>query len=97
MLRGLLIDVAQNPKTGMAIGGTMTSAGAAVNWLDIAKEWIGTGSIVIGVALSIAALIAQIVRIRNDRNAEIRAQAADRRAEEMHRAQIEAMRNARSD
>lgn len=97
MLRDLLIDVAQNPKIGMALGGVTGSAGAALNWLDITKEWIGTGSIAIGVALSIAALIAQIVRIRNDRNAEIRAQAADRRAEEMHRAQIEAMRNARSD
>lgn len=96
MLRMQLIELAQNPKIGMAVGGIMTSAGAAVSWFELAKEWLGFGSIAIGVILSVAALIAQIVRIRNDRAADRRAEAAERRAEEMHRAQIEAIKNGKN-
>lgn len=96
MLRMQLIELAQNPKIGMAVGGVTASAGAAVSWFELVKEWLGFGSIAIGIILSIAALVAQIVRIRNDRSAERRAEAAERRAEEMHRAQIEAMKNARN-
>ena len=95
MLKMQLIDLAQNPKVAGVIGGVTASTGIAVNWFELVKEWMGAGSIAIGVALSLAALIAQVVRIRNDRAADRRAEAAERRAEEMHRAQIEAMTNAR--
>jgi len=97
MLKMQLIELAQNPKIGMAVGGITTSAGVAVSWLEVVKEWLGFGSIAIGVILSVAALIAQIVRIRNDRASDRRAEAAERRADEMHRAQLEVMKNARND
>ena len=99
MLRNFLVEMAQNPKVGMALGGVTSSAGAALNWLDVTKEWLGTASIVIGIVLSIAALFAQISRIRNDRidrdirlAADRRADAAELRAQELHRVQLEVMR-----
>lgn len=89
MLRDFFAEAMQSPKVGMAIGGAVSSAGAAVKWLDVAKEWISTGSIILGVLLSLCALVAQIVRIRNDRR-------ADKRAEEMHRLRIEAIKNGKN-
>ena len=77
MLRDFIAEAAQNPKVGMAVGGLVSSAGAASTWFDLAKEWISGGAMFMGLILSIVAFIAQVQRIRNERRAE-------RRAQELH-------------
>lgn len=88
MLRDFFVEVAQNPKIGMALGGTVSGLGVAATWFNFAKEFINEAAIPLGFVLSIVALIAQIVRIKNDRAANRRAEAAERRAEELHRKQM---------
>lgn len=85
MLKIYLAELAQNPKVGMVIGGTISGSGAAVKWLDVAKDWLSTSAMVVGLALSLVALVAQIIRAKNDIKAE-------RRAEEMHREQMKKFR-----
>lgn len=86
MLKDFFAEAAQNPKVAMVIGGAVGSAGAASSWFEFAREWINAGALFVGFLLSVLALIAQIVRIKNERR-------ADRRADEMHRAQLEKMRH----
>lgn len=85
MLRNFIAEISQSPKVAMALGGATSSAGAAVRWLDSAQEWASIISIIIGVLLSLCALVAQIVRIRNDKR-------ADARAEELHKEQLRRIR-----